>query len=172
MFTKADYLAHVADETKILKHLATCVPQGQLDYRPTPAQRSTIELMRYIAIGPQAGAIYAATGTWDHWEALEAEAKSITDAATFGKAVDKQKKAIVKAVSKYNDASLRKKIVKDWAGRKMTLGVALTKMVSNPLIAYRMQLFLYAKSSGNAGISTSDLWHGKAAKVKKAAAAK
>ena len=36
-------------EIKILLHLASKLEPGMLDYRPTPKQRSTLELLRYLS---------------------------------------------------------------------------------------------------------------------------
>jgi hypothetical protein len=170
MYTKADFLTAIAKETKILKHLATCVPPSGLDYRPTPGQRSTLELMQYLTIGAHAAAIYAVTGAWEHWEKLDAESKAVT-AATFGKALDRQRSGIAKQLKPFNDASLKKKSTKDFSGAKVPLGAGLMAMVLQQLTAYRMQLFLYAKAAGNSAIGTSDVWRGKAAKPMKAAKA-
>ncbi len=169
MYTKDDFLSSIAKESAILKHLATCVPSGGLDYRPSDAQRTTLELMQYLCIGPQAGTIYAVTGSWDHWEKLDAESKTVT-AATFAKANDRQRSAITRMLKPYTDASLKKKQTKDWSGKAMPLGVGLVAMVLGQMTAYRMQLFLYAKAAGNHGIGTSDVWRGKAAKPMKAKA--
>jgi len=46
MITRDQLLASMKHETRVIKHLATKVPAGQFDWRPTPKQRSTIELMR------------------------------------------------------------------------------------------------------------------------------
>ena len=41
------------NEVRILLHLAGKIDRAQLDYRPTPKQRSTLELLRYLAMmGP------------------------------------------------------------------------------------------------------------------------
>src|SRR5262252_6655338 len=46
-------LQHGIDEGRILLHLAGKIDRKQLDYRPTPKQRSTIELLRYLVVmGP------------------------------------------------------------------------------------------------------------------------
>ncbi|MBA3709276.1 MAG: hypothetical protein H0W83_10715 [Planctomycetes bacterium] len=169
MFTKAAFIKSLKTEAKIIKHLATQVPAGQLDYKPTPAQRSTIDLLRYLTTGGITSAIFATTGTWDHWEKLDAEAKKV-DLATFAKAMDRQTKAIEKLLAKETDKTLQKKMIKTWGGEKVTLGEGLIVMVLNQFVAYRTQLFLYAKASGASHIGTSDLWRGKAAKPKKAAA--
>ena len=51
--TTAELVSLLQNEVRILLHLATKIDRSQLDYRPTPKQRSTIELLRYLSImGP------------------------------------------------------------------------------------------------------------------------
>jgi hypothetical protein len=169
MYTKQQFLKAVKLETKVIKHLATQVPAGQFDYRPTPAQRSTIELMRYLTLTAYGSARYALEQQWEFWDALEAESKQV-EPATFAKAMDRQVKALEKLLKPLNDKQLAKKTTKTWSGTKLTLGEALIDMVLKTLVAYRMQLFLYAKASGASHLSTSDCWQGKPAKKKAASA--
>jgi hypothetical protein len=170
MYTKSSFLKSLRHEAKVVKHLATQIPAGQLDYRPTPAQRSALELLRYLSTCTQSAAVFATTQSWDHWDALDAQAKTL-DAAGFAKAIDRQTKAVEKALAKQTDKTLQKKQIKTWSGVKCTLGEGLVEMVLKPLTAYRMQLFLYAKASGASHLTSSDCWQGKPAKAKKAAAA-
>jgi hypothetical protein len=169
MYTKAAFLKTVKLETKIIKHLASLVPANSYDYRPTPGQRSTLELLRYLTTCGATSAIYAATGTWDHYEKMDAEAKQLQP-ADIAKALDKQARLIAKAVKPFSDAKMQKTKVKTWAGATITLGEGLIDMVLKQLVAYRMQLFLYAKASGASDLGTSDVWMGRRPKPKKAAA--
>lgn len=169
MYTKADLLKTIKLETRIIKHLATQVPEGQLEYRPTAKQRSTLELLQYLTYTGAASCDFALTASWDGYERYSEAAKQVTP-ATFAKAMDKQAATIAKLLAKSTDATLRKKIIKTWSGTKVTLGEGLVEMVLKPLVAYRMQLFLYAKASGAAHLSTSDAWTGKPAKQQKQAA--
>lgn len=169
MFTKQDFLDSVKQEAAILKHLATVVPAGQLDYRPTPTQRSTIELMRYLTIAPLFSARYTVEGKYseDDWDAQEKKAEAITP-KNFGAAMAAQAKGIEKLLAKFDDKKLQKLKGKLWDETSIPLGAALVRMVLKVLVAYRMQLFLYAKASGASHIGTSDCWQGKAAKKAKA----
>jgi hypothetical protein len=165
MFTKAAFLKSLALETKIIKHLVTQIPAGKADWRMTPPQRSTIELIRFLTFMPFASVEFALTQAWDKWDGHEAGAKDLQPAAV-AKAMDKQLKAITKLLAKHTDVSLKKKTTKHWNGTKMTLGEALVAMVLNTMVAYRMQLFLQVKASGAAHLTSSDCWQGKAAKAK------
>lgn len=167
MYTKASFFKSLALEAKILKHLVTQIPAGQLDWRPTPAQRSTLELVRFLSFSVFAASEFAVTQAWDQWEKHDAAAKELQPAG-FAKAMDKQVKAIAKLLTKLDDGALKRKTTKHWNGTKMPLGEALVEMALKPMVAYRMQLFLYAKQSGAAHLTSSDCWQGKPAKVKKA----
>jgi hypothetical protein len=169
MLSQDQFLAAVKKECAIIKHLIAQVPANGWEYRPTPPQRSTIELARYLAHVPSNVAVYATTGTWDHWEKLEGPAKSFTP-EQCAKAMDQQPKAIAKLLKKFTPAKLKKATVKDFGGKKVALSEFLLGGILGVLTAYRMQLFLYAKSAGNADLTTSDCWHGKKAKPQKAAA--
>ena len=53
VLTKEELITSLQNEVRILLHLASKIDRSQLDYRPTPKQRSTIELLRYLTImGP------------------------------------------------------------------------------------------------------------------------
>jgi hypothetical protein len=170
MLDKATFLASVKFEVAVIKHLAAQLAPAQLDYRPTPAQRSTIELLRYLTIIASGSAGYALTGSWDHWEGLEKRAAAV-DLGSFGKAMDRQYRALEKALAGHTDAKLRRQRAKTMAGRETSLGHCLVEMPLKMLTAYRMQLFLYAKGAGLAHLGTSDLWMGRAPKATKKTAA-
>ena len=57
VLTKSELIASLQNEVRILLHLASKIDRGMLDYRPTPKQRSIIELLQYSdAHGARAGA--------------------------------------------------------------------------------------------------------------------
>ncbi len=49
MFTLDQLQESILDETRIIKHLYTKIDPVKLDYRPTPKQRSTLELLQFMA---------------------------------------------------------------------------------------------------------------------------
>jgi hypothetical protein len=54
VLTKSELIAALQNEVRILLHLASKIDRARLDYRPTPNQRSTIELLRYLSMmGPR-----------------------------------------------------------------------------------------------------------------------
>ena len=46
--TKEELIGSLQNEVRILQHLCTKIEPTMVDYRPTPKQRSTIELLRYL----------------------------------------------------------------------------------------------------------------------------
>jgi hypothetical protein len=48
--TKNELVASLKNEVRILLHLAGKIDKAKLDYRPTPRQRSILELVQYLAI--------------------------------------------------------------------------------------------------------------------------
>ena len=46
VLTKSELIASLQNEVRILLHLASKIDRAKLDYRPTPKQRSTIELLQ------------------------------------------------------------------------------------------------------------------------------
>src|SRR5262245_58442021 len=54
VLTKSELIGSLKHEVHILLHLASKVDRKALDYRPTPKQRSTLELLQYMSImGPE-----------------------------------------------------------------------------------------------------------------------
>ena len=49
ILTTPELIATLQHEVRILLHLASKVEPAMLDYRPTPKQRSTLELLQYMA---------------------------------------------------------------------------------------------------------------------------
>ena len=65
VLTKSELIASLQNEVRILLHLAGKIDRSMLDYRPTPKQRSMIELLKYLTVmGPSL--VHAAkAGTFD-----------------------------------------------------------------------------------------------------------
>ena len=165
----ASLLDSINHEIDVIKHLATCVPKGQHDYRPSEPQRSTLELLQYLTMCASASAKGAVTESWDHHESYVEKSKAVTP-DTFAAAMDAQRADLGELLGGLSEDVLAGEATMPW-GEKIGMERALLGMALSPLIAYRMQLFLYAKASGNAGIGPSDCWMGKAAEPKPADAA-
>jgi hypothetical protein len=158
MITKDELLASMRSEIRIMKHLATKVPPGTWDWRPTPGQRSTLDLLRYVTHCGTIGAVHAVTDAWDHAEATAAASEAVTP-ETFAAAMDRQMADLEALVAPLTDADLRRATTMPW-GAPTTVGLGLIEMGLKPLVAYRMQLFLHAKQSGNAALDSANCWIG------------
>jgi hypothetical protein len=163
MLTKAEFLAALRREAKILNHLAGRLDDSHLGFRFTPPQRSTLDLLRYLTIAAEANVRYHLNGNWDHWDALEAATGSVT-LATFPAALQAQQRRIAALLKPISDRAFARMPVRQTGGGKGTipLATALGEHVLARCVGYRMQLFLQAKAAGLADLRSSDLWHGRA----------
>ena len=163
VLTKEELIAALQSEVRILIHLADKVDRSALDYRPTPKQRTTLELLQYMAImGPTQVAVIQA-GVFDRaalsaaWSPAEAAAKAMTfDQAVS--AIQKQSDEYARLLSGWTETDFRGEI--DVFGTKSTRGSLLVNLVLSGYAAYRTQLFCYLKSSGREELNTMNLWAG------------
>jgi hypothetical protein len=159
VLTKAELIAALQNEVRILVHLAGKLDAASADYRPTPKQRSSIELLRYLTLmGP--GLVTAAkTGTFDReaWgaRAKAAEAKSL---AAIIQDIDSQAAFYAEALGSMSDDDFRGEI--EMFGTRTTRGAFIVNMVLGGHAAYRTQLFCYLKACGREELGTSNLWRG------------
>jgi hypothetical protein len=162
--TKDDVIAQLQKEVRILLHLASKIDRSQLDYRPTPKQRSTLELLRYLtAMGPVlVRSIKAGTFDVERWQADTARA----NAADFDQVlalIRAQEAEYASLLASWSEDDFRGSI--EMFGRTETRAKWLLELVLNGCAAYRTQLFLYLKSCGREELSTSNLWQGVDAQV-------
>lgn len=159
VMTKAELIESLQNEVRILLHLAGKVDRAKLDYRPTPKQRSTIELLQYLSImGPEMLKA-AKAGTFDPviWTAAEQAAKSRDFDQTLA-AIAAQKDVYAELLADMSDADMRAEIV--MFGSKTVRGPFLVNLVLCGCAAYRTQLFVYLKACGREELSTLNLWAG------------
>ena len=160
MITREQLIASMRHETNVIKHLATKVPAGQLGWRPTPTQRSTLELLQYLttcALVPTRAMI---AGNWDDAEALENASRDVTP-ENFAAAMDRQMQHVEDAIRGIAEKDLLTKPATAPWGIPTVLGISLVDYCLKPLVAYRMQLFLYAKESGSADLGPANCWVGR-----------
>jgi hypothetical protein len=159
VLTKEELIASLQDEVRILLHLAGKVDKSKVDYRPTPKQRSTLELLQYMSMmGPTLVTIIKA-GTFDSavWGPADEAAKKLNfDQAVA--AIQKQSDEYARLFGAWTDADFRGEV--DMFGGKFSRGSLLVNMVLSGHAAYRTQLFCYLKSSGRDELSTMNLWAG------------
>lgn len=163
VLTKNDLLSSLQNEVRIMLHLISKVGQDQLDYRPSSHQRSTIELLRYLAIvfpihfrGVLADGWTAEL--WGRiWSEQEAYAKNLT-LEQVREAIASHATLFAEGLAACTDEKLREPF--EMFGFKGTRGPFLVNLVLSHYAAYRMQLFLYLKASGRTELNTMNLWVG------------
>jgi hypothetical protein len=159
VLTKAELVAALQNETRILLHLTSKVDRAKLDYRPTPKQRSTVELVKYLTVMGPALVEAAKAGTFDPaaWTAAESAAQARDFDQAIAAIADHGDRyaALLAGVS---DADLRAEV--EIFGERTSRGAFLVNSVLCGCAAYRTQLFLYLKASGREELSTMDLWAG------------
>jgi hypothetical protein len=160
VLTTAELISSLQTEVRILLHLATKIDRAKLDYRPTPKQRSTIELLRYLSMMGPTLVTYALTNSQDH--EIWATAAKAADARDFDQAVAAiaaQADGYAKQLASVTEADLRVE-VDSFTGGKTSRGALLVNLVLGSSVAYRTQLFLYLKSCGREELGTMNLWAG------------
>ena len=159
MITKTQLLDSIRHETNVIRHLATKVPEGAYDYRPTPGQRSLGELMHYMTRMSLVPTLFAVDGDWTRAEAVEDDMPEF-DPARFGEEMDRQLGLIEAEFEKVDEArATTAPAAMPW-GTPTTLGAGLMDMVLKTFVAYRMQLFLYVKAAGVSDIGPANCWMG------------
>jgi hypothetical protein len=163
VLTKEELIASLQHEVHILVHLASKVDPSKLDYRPTPKQRSTLELLQYMAImGPTVLAVVK-TGHFDRetlaaiFRPAEAAAKRLGFEEAVA-AIQEQSAEYPRLLEDWTDADFRASL--DMFGNKTTRGAVIVNLVLGGHAAYRTQLFCYLKSCGRDELNTMNLWSG------------
>ena len=157
--TKEEVIAQLQKEVRILLHLASKIDRAQLDYRPTPKQRSTIELLRYLVdMGPLlVKAIKSGTFDVEAWQAGTAKANA-ADFEQVLSMIRAQEAEYATLLSSWTEADFRGLI--EMFGRSATRASWLLELVLNGCAAYRTQLFCYLKACGREELTTANLWQG------------
>jgi hypothetical protein len=159
VLTKSELIGSLQHEVRILVHLMGKIDRAMLDYRPTPKQRSTIELLKYLTIMGPALVQAAKTGGFDPavWTAAEKAAQARNFDETVA-AIAAHSDAYTKLLGDMSDADFRAEV--DMFGNKTTRGAFIVNMVLCGCAAYRTQLFMYLKACGREELSTMNLWAG------------
>ncbi len=164
MLSKTDLLEATLQECDICIHLYDKIPEGGLEYRPSPEQRNMLELLRYISFCGVGFAQAMIDGAWESYSEL-AEKSEKLDPEDFPVAMEEQKRKLTEVFNNLSDEDFAaKEAMLPW-GEKIKLCRALLDMSYRVLSGYRMQLFLYAKAAGNKEICTPNCWAGVDAEV-------
>jgi hypothetical protein len=160
ILTKPELIASLHKEVRLLLHLAGKIDPAALDYRPTPKQRSTIELLRYLTnMGPTL-VRYAKGQPMDAAamsDAIEAANKRNFDETVTALAAHAD--VYVQLLADMSDDDFRAETT-GFDGLPTTRGQFMVNHVLGQCAAYRMQLFLYLKACGREELNTMNLWVG------------
>jgi hypothetical protein len=163
VLTKAELIESLQSEIRVLLHLVSKVTAEKLEYRPTPKQRCTMELLQYLTImGPihlrtiKAG-VFDIDAWREMWRTGEAGAKAM-NLEQVKEAIGKQSLLFAELVGSCSDAELCAEI--EMFGSKASRSLWIVRLVLCHYAAYRMQLFLYLKMSGSEELDTMNLWAG------------
>ena len=160
VLTKAELISLLQKEVRLLLHLTTKIDAAALDYRPTPKQRSTIELLRYLTTSGPALVQYAKGQPMDA-DAI-ADATRVANSRDFDDtvaALAALSDQYAEQLADLSDDDLRGEIM--WVdGSQISRGLFLVNYVFGQYTAYRLQLFLYLKACGREELNTMNLWIG------------
>lgn len=159
ILTESELIGSLQKEVRILLHLATKIDVDRLDYRPTPKQRSTLELLRYLSVmGPRL-IEDAKAGGFDPaaWTAAQAVADSRDFDATL-LAIAGHSGEYASLIGGMTDDDFRVEI--EMFGRTSSRGAFIVNSVLCGYAAYRTQLFVYLKACGRGELNTMNLWAG------------
>lgn len=159
VLSKAELITTLQNEVRILLHLASKIDRAKLDYRPTPKQRSTRELLQYLNVMGPALIKAAQAGGFDPavWTAADQAAKARDFDQTLA-AIAGHTDEYASLLGSMKDEDFRQEI--DMFGQRTTRGAFIVNMVVGGCAAYRTQLFLYLKACGREELGTMNLWGG------------
>lgn len=159
VLSTSDLIAALQHEVRVACHLVSKIDPAKLDYRPTPGQRSTLEVAQYLGMmGPMLTASIVGKGfDVDAWTAAAKAATARGLGATL-EALAAQEAWYGERLSRVSEADMGVRV--EMFGTVARRGVHLVNMVLSGHAAYRMQLFLYLKASGQPELNSSNLWAG------------
>lgn len=158
MYTKENFLNTITHEFAVIKHLAEKIPPHTEGYKPTENQRTTLELLQYLSVVFGVATKAIVTGDMAVF-GTDMPAAANTTSENFYEMMDRQETLMAELVSGLNDEEMAMTMNMFNQGEK-SKGVYLIEAVMKWIVAYKMQLFLYIKASGNSNIGTSNLWAG------------
>jgi hypothetical protein len=158
MISKDQLVASLIRDCDIVQHLATKLSPESFDYRPSPGQRSTLDLMRYMSICVSTGLLSITDNNWARWGDAAARANAMGPDG-FHAAMEQQKADIHAYFADKDESYFLTHEGSLPPNIKLPLGAAIIGGPLKWLASYKMQLFLYAKANG-APIGTSNVWGG------------
>jgi len=152
---------HVRDslmhEYRVIKQLVSKLPDGCEDFRISPTQRSTIELLRYLAlVGP--GVMHAANDNGFAWVEQNAPACESVPLAEVPAYLDGAMAEMTHLFSNWSEDEFATRAVSVPGMGEWTLQTWMLNTACKFVPAYKLQLFHHAKACGNTDLDTWDAW--------------
>jgi len=165
MYTIQDIVDSLNEETRIINHLFTKIPFGKeeiLQYRPNSDQRSLIELLDYMMMMGNAISSVLVKGSYDP-EILKPFKDALKDVDVqkdFPAVMEQQAKDVAERVAALSAEAMEESI-DPFGGGAWKRKTYILDVMLKTYTAYRMQLFLYLKDSGERGLNTANVWQGR-----------
>lgn len=157
MVTKNDLRDMLIHEYRVIRQLIPKIPEGSEDFRLSPPQRSTMELLHYLAIvGP--GVLHAANDGGFGWYV---ENKGKLEGMTLADAPQYMDGAIAEMEHLFEQWTEEDLATRDVSVPRLgdwKLGTWILHSACRWVPAYKLQLFHHAKAAGNTDIGTWDAW--------------
>lgn len=159
VLTKEELIGCLQKEVHILLHLCGKVEGGMVDYRPTGKQRSTLELLQYMAMmGPELlKCIRDGAFDTEAWGKAEAAAKAL-DFDGVKAAIEAQMELYAAFLGGMSEEELVGEV--SLFENKVSRARHIIDFVVCGHAAYRTQLFCYLKACGREELGTMNLWAG------------
>lgn len=158
---KQQLLNNIEKEVKICRRLYTKIQPQQLNYRPKEGIRSILELLQYLSIiGSMMPGYWLKKDDTDfnaYFSSISTTAKAMQP-EQFLTAMDDQMEKIKELFDQVTEEDLlNREITYPWGGNE-PLGQAIIATSIKWLSAYKLQLFLFIKLSGEEKLATADAW--------------
>jgi len=157
MITKDQLAESMTRECDICVHLYSKIGAEAFEYRPSPAQRSTFELLQYLSICGIASTQCMAQSDWKLYGDYSERVADMKP-EDFPAAMERQKKELEEFFASVSEETLETQEAPFPGGDTMPLGAAILNGPAKWLAAYKLQLFLYAKATGASEIGTANAW--------------
>ena len=159
MFTPRDFLASLAHETAILRHLHSKADPARAEWSPGEGHRNTIDLLRYISWCASVPVEALLAGDWSCATAAVERASTMTF-DEFPARLDEQMEKIETLLAGVSDDDYLTREGKLPWGEPVKLGPGLVNTSLKFLTAYRLQFFQHVKSTSAPEIGTANAWMG------------
>ena len=110
VLNKSELLTALQNESRILMHLIGKIDRSAVDYRPTPKQRSTLDVLRYLSfMGPTLVRMANNQASFETWKA-ESEAANARDFDQTVAVIAEQQQTYETLLRDMSDETLRAEI--------------------------------------------------------------